>query len=307
MRIAVTGATGFIGRPLVEYISGLGYECIVLTRDITRAATLGFPSSVRLSPLDDIADAEAVIHLAGESVVGYWTPRKRRAILASRVDSTNRLVAAMRKAKTRPHTFLSASAVGFYGSRPGELLEEDAGPDPKAGFRSVVCRAWEEAANVADTFGIRVVNLRIGNVFDPAGGYLGGLLPVYRWLGAWTFGEPQGAIPWISRHDLVRLIGFALANERWYGPVNLVAPHAATHQELAETMAAHFGRTGVRTMPKFLTRAVLGEFATAITEDQRVVPAKALSAGFDFHHPRFPEWWHEATGGNERRALSAAA
>lgn len=301
MRIAITGGTGFLGRPLVEHLSALGYECIVLTRDVTRAAALGLPASIRVASIDELPAAEAIIHLAGESIAGYWTPRKRRAILASRVEGTNRLVAALRKARTRPHTLLAASAVGIYGNRPGELLEEDAATDPRGGFRSAVCRAWEEAANAADASGIRVVNLRMGNVFDPSGGYLGGLLPIYRVLGGWMLGKAEAAIPWISREDAVRLIGFALANERWYGPVNLVAPYATTHRELAKAVSAHVGRPGTRQMPGFLTRAILGEFATALVDDQRVVATKALGAGFSFHHPAFPEWWSEVMGKEARR------
>ncbi len=294
MRIVLTGATGFLGRPLVAYLAHLGYECIVQTRDVAKAATLGWPPTAGLASCDDLPAADVVIHLAGESLIGYWTPRKRREILESRVEGTRRLVAAMRSAKTRPHTLLAASAVGIYGHRPGEPLEETAPPDSRNRFRAEVCRAWEEAANAADALGVRVVNLRLGNIFDPGGGYLGGLMPIYRHFGGWMFGEPDAAIPWISRTDAVRLIGFALANERWYGPLNVVAPQAITHRELAMRVSERLGHHGIRKVPVRLTRAVLGEFASALVDDQRVVPAKALTSGFAFEHATFESWIDEA-------------
>jgi len=293
MRIVLTGATGFLGRPLVAHLARLGYECIVLTRDMARARACGIPPEVGLASIDDLPAADVVIHLAGESIAGLWTRRKRRAILDSRIDGTSRLVAAMRRARTRPHTFLSASAVGIYGNRPGELLDETSEIDPRDRFRAEVCRGWEAAANAADAFGVRVVNLRIGNVFDPGGGYLGGLLPVYRHCGGWMFGRPGASIPWIARADMVRLITLALANERWYGPVNVVAPEAITHQQLASGLGERFGHGGTWAIPQFLTGAVLGELSGALMDDQRVIPAKAIAAGFAYQHPAFDTWLDE--------------
>jgi uncharacterized protein len=290
MRIVLTGATGFLGRPLIAYLVQLGYECIVQTRDVARAATLGLPPSVSFASVDDLPAADVVIHLAGESLIGYWTPRKRQEILTSRIEGTRRLVAAIRSAKTRPHTLLSASAVGIYGHRPGESLDETAPLDPRNRFRAQVCRAWEEAANAADALGLRVINLRLGNIFDPDGGYLGGLLPIYRHFGGWMFGEPDAAIPWIARSDAVRLLGLALANERWYGPLNVVAPQPITHRELATRMSAQLGHHHVWRVPSRLTRAVLGEFSSALVDDQHIVPAKALASGFSFEHPCFETW-----------------
>lgn len=293
MRIILTGATGFLGRPLVAHLAQLGFECIVQTRDVARAAALDFPPSTGFVAMDDFPAADAVIHLAGESPVGYWTPRKRQEILASRVEGTRRLVAAMRTAKTRPHTLLAASAVGIYGHRPGEALDETAPLDPRNRFRAQVCRAWEEAANAADLLGIRVINLRLGNVFDPSGGYLGGLLPIYRHFGGWMLGEPDAAIPWISRADAVRLVTFALAHERWYGPLNVVAPRPVTHREFATRMGEQLGHHRAWRVPARLTRAVLGEFASALVDDQHVVPTKALASGFVFEHADFGTWLGE--------------
>ncbi|MEA3210581.1 MAG: uncharacterized protein QOE70_3638 [Chthoniobacter sp.] len=290
MRVVITGGTGFLGRPLVEHLVGLGYECTVLTRDVSRASQLGLPVTVKLAPNDALPPADAVIHLAGESIVGRWSAQKKEAILASRVEGTRRLVAAIRTARVRPHTLLAASAVGFYGHRPGTALDENAPGDPARSFRAEVCRAWEEAANEADALGVRVVNLRIGNVLHPDGGFLAGLLPIYRGLGGIMLGEPSAVIPWISREDGVRLISYALAHERWYGPLNLVAPESITHGELAKRLSARLGRRFLGKAPARLVRLALGEFASALLDDQRVIPGKASRAGFRFEHRTWPDW-----------------
>ena len=287
MRVLITGGTGFIGRPLVAHLTGLGYDCAVLTRDAARAVRCGFPASVKIAPGDGpLPPADVVVHLAGESIVGLWTARKRRAILVSRVEGTRRLIAALRASAVRPHTLLAASAVGIYGDRPDETLDETSPLDPAMRFRAAVCREWESAANEATDLGLRVVNLRIGNVLDPAGGYLGGLLPIYRLLGGVQLGNPQAAISWIAREDAVRLITFALANDRWFGPLNLTAPAPATQREFASELALALNRRVIVRIPPWLLEATLGEFSRALLDDQRVLPAKATAAGFAFAHPR---------------------
>ena len=307
MRVVVTGGTGFLGKPLVEHLAALGYECTVLTRDPRRAATCGLPPAVKFLPLAELPHADVVIHLAGESIVGLWTARKRRAILQSRVEGTRSLIAALRTAKIRPHTLLSASAVGFYGDRPGEALDETSSCDPRRSFRAEVCRQWEEEANEADRLGIRVVNLRIGNVMDRAGGYLGGLLPIHRALGGFVIGNADAAVPWISRTDCIRLISFALANERWYGPLNISHPELLTHRRLAVTLAGSLHRPCWGRVSGRLLRLLLGEFASALLDDQRVVPAKALAAGFTFAHPTWDDLLREQFGSEAARATCQPA
>lgn len=307
MHIVVTGGTGFLGKPLVEHLVALGYECTVLTRDARRAATCGLPASVRFAPLAELPAADAVIHLAGESIVGLWTAAKRRAIIASRVEGTQRLIAALRMAKNRPHTLLSASAVGFYGDRPGEPLDETSACDPCRSFRAEVCRQWEEAANEADSLGIRVVNLRIGNMMDRAGGYLGGILPVHRALGGFVIGNADAVIPWIPRSDCIRMINFALANERWYGPVNIVHPETLTHRRFAQTIAQSLQRPCWGRVPGRLLRILLGKFASALLDDQRVLPAKATVAGFTFAHSTWDDLLRESLGGEGARATCQPA
>ncbi len=287
MRILITGGTGFIGRPLVHHFASLGYECIVQTRDISRARVCGLPADVRFVSADDFPAADAVVHLAGESVVGLWTPAKRRAILASRVEGTRRLVDSLRRAKVRPHTLLAASAVGFYGHRPGERLDEDSAPDPQDSFRAKVCRAWEAEAAAAADLGIRVVHLRIGNVMDPAGGFLRAVLPLFRLFGGVVLGESSAQLPWIPLTDCVALISFALANERWFGALNLTHPQSITRAEFASALATSMGRSCQLRLPEAWLRRGLGDFASALVDDQWVIPTRALQAGYE---PSVPTW-----------------
>lgn len=283
MKIAITGATGFLGRPLVAHLSALGHACSVLTRDPARAA--GFPPGVQIHHVDHLPEADAVIHLAGENPAGLWTPWKRRAILTSRTVGTARLVAAMSALRTPLRVFLCASAVGFYGHRPGEILDENAAPDPQRRFRARVCIAWEEAAHAAAACGIRVVSLRLANVMHPGGGFLGKLLPVWRAGGCFVLGDASAALAWVSLTDAVSLIAFALENDALRGPLNVVAPHAITQRAFASTLARRLGLRVRGRLPAPLLRCVLGELASALIDDQNVTPRKALDTGFQFAHP----------------------
>ncbi len=283
MKTAITGATGFLGRALIEYLSTHGHVCLALTRDPARARATGFPEQVEIRHIDDIPPVDAVIHLAAESPVGLWTPWKRHAIYASRVEGTRRLVAALRHHP--PRTLLSASAIGFYGHRPGEILDESSPADPHRRFRARVCLAWEQAAAAAQHLGTRVVNLRLGNVMDPSGGFLGHLLPIHRLGAGFMLGDAEASVSWISLFDAVRLIGFALENEALNGPLNVVAPNPITQRTLATGIAGRLGRRVRGRIPAPLLRAVLGEFSSTLIDDQNVVPVKALGSGFMFTHP----------------------
>ena len=285
MKVAITGATGFIGRALVTRLDALGHECVVLTRDPERAAQVGLPTGIRIASVDQFPVVEAVIHLAGENIAGLWTPLKRHRIYASRVAGTRKLVAAIRAASKPPQILLSASAVGIYGHRPGEQLDETATPDPRRRFRRRVCVGWEREAMGAREAGCRVVTLRFGNVMARDGGFLGGLLPFYRTCGGFVFGNPSAAFSWISREDAVGLITFALECPHLNGPINVVAPHATTQRTLARSLAPRVGRCVRGCLPTWLLRRLLGEFSSTLLDEQNIVPAKALAAGFRFNHP----------------------
>lgn len=283
--ILLTGATGFIGRALVENLVAAGYRCTVITR-ATRIADGLLPAGVTVGGYTDTWPmATAVVNLAGESVAGWWTRAKRRRILASRIHTTGKLVAWMRETSPKPAVFLSMSAVGIYGDRPGERLTEESAPDPAGKFRAQVTLAWEAEALKAEALGVRVVRLRLGNVLHPDGGYLKALLRGYRFLPICTLAGRETMLAWISRRDAINLICFALENEAIRGPLNLAAPNPVSHREFAELVAAGLGRRAWGQLPGPAMRLGLGDFADAILDSQEVLPARALAAGFHFADP----------------------
>jgi uncharacterized protein (TIGR01777 family) len=194
----------------------------------------------------------------------------------------------MRDLGRPPRVFVSASATGIYGHRPGEVLDDEAAAG--RGFRSDVCRAWEAEAREAERFGVRTVLLRFGSVLDPAGGYLGGLAPFLRRGLCFVLGGTSDRFPWISREDAVRLVEFAIATPGLAGPVNAVAPHTPTQKEFARAAAALFRRHVLGRVPRRLLRVLLGEFARAFIDSQDVRPAMALRHGFVFRDPDLETW-----------------
>lgn len=281
-RVLLTGATGFVGRALVRRLVTSGYHCIVLTRS-PETALKTLPAGVTAYRYDEPwPAAPAVINLAGESILGRWTARKRRRVLESRTKTTEQLVTWISTASPRPVTFLSMSAVGIYGDRPGERLTEESAPDGMQKFRAGVTLAWEAAAQQATESGVRVVLLRLGNVLHPAGGYLGALLRIYRFLPVVAPAPPDTMLSWISRRDATRLILFALEQDEIQGPLNLTSPHPTTHGELTRLLAAGLGKRYWGHLPTWTLRLGLGAFADAVLDSQCVVPAKAQAVGFNF-------------------------
>lgn len=309
-RILISGGSGFIGRALVALLAEQGYQCIVLSRDPDRTQA-GLPPHARaLSYEVPWPPVQAVINLAGESIVGLWTPAKRERIFRSRLKTTNRLVQWITQVSPRPAVFLSMSAVGIYGHRPGEKLTETDPLDPEQKFRYQVCRAWEEAAEQARALGVRVVLLRVGNVLHPAGGFLGNLLPLYRRLPVVGVGRPESWFSWISRRDAVRLIRFALDEEGLSGPLNLTAPFPVQQGAFTRLVAARLGKPVRGRLPGRLLRFMVGDFADAFLDSQAIYPAGALAQGFVFRDAdlwsAFNSFQDEHTGSGVQPADSGA-
>lgn len=290
MRVLVTGGSGLLGRALLALLLEKGHECFVLSRrpDFFRGRKI-FPDAAWLSYGDPFPEVDAVVNLAGESVAGFWTKKKKEAILRSRVEGTQTLMRRLSEQKNPPRTILSASAVGWYGNRPGEMLAENSRPDPERKFRWQVCQAWEKAAEQAGDWGARVVHLRIGNVLDPGGGYLRALLVSRRCGVGIGLGAADAKLSWIGRTDAARLINFALETHAIRGPLNLTAPHPVSQAELMGTMKQCLRPwLGVR-IPERLLRLVLGEFSQAVSDSQEILPEKALREGFEFEQGRLEE------------------
>jgi len=281
-RILITGGSGFLGQALVPLLAEMGYRCIVISRDPARAQS-ELPAHAQALGYDAPWPAvHAVINMAGENIVGLWTPAKRQRIMRSRVETTNKLINWMEHVFPRPAVFLSMSAVGIYGHRPGEHLIEFSPLDPEEKFRYQVCYAWEDAARQAIPLGIRVVTLRVGNVLHPDGGFLGQLLPLYRHLPVVGLGRPESHFSWISRRDAVNLILFALEQDAVSGPLNLTAPYPVRQGALTRALANHLGKPVRGRLPNLLLRIALGSFADALLDSQAVYPAGALNHGFVF-------------------------
>ena len=290
MRALVTGATGFVGRRLLGKLT----QPIVLSRNAAKAEqslrslkvkAFAWEPQAGPPPAAAFAGIDTVFHLAGDPVAeGRWTAAKKARIKDSRVVGTRNLVAGLRALPTRPRVLVSASAVGIYGSRGDEALDEAS--SHASDFLADVCAGWEREAFAARDLGIRVVPIRVGIVLGAGGGALAKMLTPFR-LG---LGSPLGSggqyMPWVHIDDLVELMLFAAREEQANGPLNGVAPHPVTNLEFTKTLGRVLGRpTFMPPVPRFALRTVLGEFADVLLASQRVYPRAAQAAGFTFRFP----------------------
>jgi len=285
--VLVTGATGLIGRRLVAALVGAGYEVTVLTR--TRATAADLPAPIRIvTDLDQVADAtrlDAIVNLAGEPISdGLWTPAKRQRIIASRLAVTRAVVALIERLDHRPEVLVSGSAIGWYGLRGDEVLDETG--DGADCFSRTICRRWERAAMRAEDLGVRVVRLRIGIVLAIEGGALSRMLTPFEFGLGGPFGAGRHWMSWIHLDDLVALIAHAIATPDLRGPVNGTAPEPVRNIDFAAALGRALHRPAVLPAPAAPLRLALGDFADELLlKGQRVIPAAALASGFRFAHP----------------------
>jgi uncharacterized protein (TIGR01777 family) len=285
MRIAVTGASGFIGTAVRFDLEGADHEVVRLVRHSAGQGEVRWdPSSGQIDSAA-LGRIDAVVHLAGESIAASrWTPARKARIRDSRITGTQLLATTLAALSPPPQVLVCASASGWYGDRGDAVLREDA--PAGAGFLATTCRAWEAAADPARQHGIRVTHLRIGLVLDPNGGVLERILPVFRaGLGA-PLGSGRQWWSWITRRDLVRVVRFALENDV-AGPVNAVAPEMVTNATFTRILchALHRRMLPVR-VPRFVLQALFGEMADeGLLASARLSPARLRAAGFRFDDP----------------------
>ena len=284
--VLVTGATGFIGRRLVEALAAGGHQPIVLARDPAKAVRLAPPFRL-VTSLDQIAsDAriDAIVNLAGEPVADrLWTAARRRRILASRLRVTRDVVRLIARLDRKPAVLVSGSAIGWYGLWQDETLTEFDGG--KACFTHRVCAAWERAALLAERHGVRVVRLRIGLVLGIDGGFLSRLLTPFELCLGGRIGHGRQWMSWIERDDLVRLIAHVVATPSLTGPVNATAPEPVTNATFARELAHALHRPAFLPLPAALLRRLAGDLADELLiGGQRVLPDKADASGFRFRH-----------------------
>jgi len=279
MHVLISGSTGLIGSALARSLQADGHA-------ITRLSRTG--GGAGMFDAAAVSACEAVVHLAGEPVAGRWTSAKKAAIRDSRVGGTRSLCEALARLETRPRVLASASAIGFYGDRGGEMLTE-ASP-AGTGFLADVARGGEAAARPAVEAGIRVVLLRFGVVLSKAGGALAKMLTPFRMGLGGRIGSGRQYVSWVSLEDAVRAVRFALDTESLCGPVNVTAPNAVTNADFVRALARRLGRPSLVPTPAFAVRAVLGEAADELLlASTRVKPARLLEGGCVFRHPALEE------------------
>jgi hypothetical protein len=281
-RILISGASGPIGTALLASFQAKGTQIVRLVRG--PAKNVGQVSWDPLAPLSPaaVSSFDAVVHLAGESVVGRWSNEKKSAIRDSRVLGTRHLTAALAKAEVRPRVLVCASAIGFYGDRGDEVLGEKS--PIGQGFLPEVCSEWEEATQAALEAGVRVVNLRIGLVLSAKGGALAKMLTPFKLGLGGRIGSGQQWWSWIHVDDVVGGIHHAMRTESLAGPVNLVAPNAARNAEFTKVLASVLRRPAIFPVPEFALRLIFGKQAAEemLLASQRVQPGKLGASGYEF-------------------------
>jgi len=295
MKVAITGATGFVGSRLVERLQVEGHQVLVLTRNPAIAQKL-FPQSsfpnleiTAYTPTESgswqeaIAGCDGVVNLAGEPIAEErWTPERKQEILKSRQLGTQKIVEAIAKANPKPSVLVNASAIGYYGTSETATFDETspAGED----FLAQVCQAWEAEAQKVTEIGVRLVILRFGIVLG-MGGAIAKMITPFKLFAGGPIGSGRQWFSWIHRDDLVNLILQALNRPDIEGVLNATAPNPVRMTELAQTMGQVLNRPSWLPVPSFALETLLGDGAMVVLEGQQVLPKRTLAYGFDYQYP----------------------
>jgi uncharacterized protein len=291
MNIFMTGGTGFLGTALAAAFDKQGHEVTVLSRSARKSDRL--PSRVSFiqgNPVekgpwqDRVAAHDVVVNLAGASIFGRWTAEYKETMRRSRIDTTSNLVEALATPARKTRLLLNASAVGYYGSRGDEELDENSPPGDD--FLAVLVRDWEAAAIKAEQHTLRVVRVRFGIVLGEGGGAFEKMLPAFKMGLGSPLGTGRQWFSWIHRQDLIRIFLFLLGRDDVTGPVNCTAPQPVTNKEMTAALGEVLHRpVFLPSAPSFLIKAVLGDLGSVVLEGQRVLPRKLEAAGFVFEYP----------------------
>lgn len=294
MKVAITGATGFVGSRLVEKLNEQKHQIVVLTRSLDRAKRL-FPKEAfaNLEIIDAnlkeagnwqsaISGCDAVVNLAGEPIAERWTTQHKQEIVASRQLTTKNLVEAIKQANPKPSVLINASAIGYYGTSETATFEETsaAGND----FLAEVCKTWETEAQKVKEAGVRLVILRIGIVLGN-GGALGKMLAPFKMYAGGPIGSGRQWFSWIHREDLVSLIIEAIQRQDLEGVFNATAPNPVRMNELCQTLAEVMNRPNWLPVPDFALELMLGDGAIVVLEGQQVLPKQTQAIGFQYKYP----------------------
>ncbi|MBN3951001.1 MAG: TIGR01777 family protein [Nostoc sp. NMS7] len=295
MKVAITGATGFVGSILVQRLHGEGHKIVVLTRN-TAFAQKVFPSEafsnleiVAYTPNTSgswqslIASCDGVVNLAGEPIgEGRWTPERKQEILNSRKLGTQKIVEAIANANPKPSVLINASAIGYYGTSETTSFDEASlsGND----FLAQVCQAWEAEAKKVKDAGVRLVILRFGIVLGN-GGALGKMIPAFKLFAGGPIGSGRQWFSWIHVDDLVNLILQALTEPEIEGVYNATAPNPVRMADLSQTLGGVMNRPSWLPVPGFAIEALLGDGAIVVLEGQQVIPKRTVETGFEYKYP----------------------
>jgi uncharacterized protein (TIGR01777 family) len=291
MKVLITGSTGLVGTALVEQLQRAGHTVCRLVRPGTPAGAIrtahGF--DVQWNPATGelggaAVGADAAVNLAGASIAGgRWTSERKQLLRSSRVDTTRVLVNALAKMEERPRVLISASAIGYYGNRGDELLTEDSAPGND--FLSGIAEDWEAEAAKAEVLGIRVVRARFGVILAKHGGALPQMIRPFQFGLGGKLGSGRQWMSWITLHDAVAILLFALENGHICGPVNFVSPQPVTNTDFTKALAAALHRPAIFPAPAFALRLALGEMADALLlSNQRVLPAQLQNLNYQFQN-----------------------
>jgi len=287
VRILVSGSSGLVGSALLPALAAAGDEVGRLLRPGTTAGPLDVAWDPAAGQLDatKLEEFDAVVHLAGENIAaGRWNAARKEAIRRSRVGGTLLLTRALARLKNPPATFVSASAIGFYGDRGDEILKETS--DRGRGFLPAVCVAWESAAEPAEAAGLRVVHLRFGVILSRHGGALARMLLPFRLGLGGPVGDGRQFMSWITLDDAVGAIRHALDSTSIAGPVNAVSPAPLSNRDFGRTLGRVLRRPAIAPLPAFVARLAFGEMADALLlASARVVPGVLQATGYRFRHP----------------------
>jgi len=284
MKVAITGSTGLVGSALLPMLTSGGHEVVRIVRHGAGArGAIGWDPDASAIDGAALEGMDAVVHLAGESIFGRWTAAKKARIRDSRVNGTHLLVEILNRLAQPPKVLVAASAIGYYGDRAADILDEESAPG--AGFLCDVCREWEAATQPA-AHRMRVVNLRFGVVLSPAGGALATMLTPFRLGVGGPIGGGSQYMSWIAIDDAIGVILHALTNPQLSGPVNVVSPDPVQNRAFATTLGRVLSRPAFLPLPAFAARLALGEMADELLlASTRVEPQRLKDTGYEFRWP----------------------
>ncbi|MGF1570696.1 MAG: TIGR01777 family oxidoreductase [Nodosilinea sp.] len=294
MKIAITGATGFVGSRLVERLLAEGHTVMVLSRSVSHGRKvfpeIAFPQVevVEYSPLESgpwqtaLSGCDGVVNLAGAPISERWSEEHKRAIMNSRKVGTEKLVEALAQADPRPSVWVNASAIGYYGTSETATFDETSSP-VQNDFLSQVCQAWEAAAQPVKDYDTRLVILRLGIVLG-MGGAVAKMLTPFRMFAGGPIGSGRQWFSWIHREDLVDLILQALTDPQMEGLYNATAPNPVRMGEFCKTLGKVLNRPSWLPVPDFALEALLGDGAQVVLEGQQVLPKRTAATGFEYRY-----------------------